>query len=183
MIKTIKKQRLLLTIVVALVLPGAVLAETAITINYGTVTAVSTIEEQSKHAGGAVAGGLLGAAFAGPRRHGLKIATSAAAGAAIQGAATGGTVQQYNITLVTGGTELISTEQVDIRVDDCVAVEQGEHTNLRRVGSAYCDGTHEGDPPKQQQDAAGNCDAAKDELAQADTDDEVDIAVEKVRVL
>jgi len=56
-------------------------------------------------------------------------------------------------------------------------------SNLRRVGSAYCDETHDGDPPKQQQDAAGNCDAAKDELAQADTDDEVDIAVTKVRVL
>jgi outer membrane lipoprotein SlyB len=183
MINFINRPRLFLTVAVGLVLPGTVFAETAVTINYGTVTAASTIKEESKHAGGALAGGLLGAVI-GPSRHrGLRIAASAAAGAAILGSATDGTAQQYTIKLVTGGQELISTEQDDIRVNDCVAVEQGEHTNLRRVGSAFCDGTHDGDPPKHQQDAAGTCDAAKDELAAADSDDDVNIAVKKVRVL
>jgi len=170
--------------VAGVILPCALFAETAVTINYGSVTAVSTIKEESKHAGGAVAGGLLGAALGGRRHRGLKIAASAAAGAAIQGAATGGTAQQYTIELVTGGQELISTEQDDIRVGDCVSVEQGDHTNLRRVGAAFCDGTNDGDPPPQhQQQAAGGCNNAKNELAAADTDDEVDIAVKKVRVL
>jgi len=164
-------------------LHGVLFAETAVTINYGLVQQATVVKEESKHAGGAVVGGLLGAAMAGPRRHGLKIAGSAAAGAAIQGAATGGTVNQYTIELVTGGQETISTEQDDLREGDCVAIEQGDHTNMRRVGKAYCDGTNDGDSPPHQHEAASTCDAAKTELANADTESDVDLAVKKVRVL
>jgi hypothetical protein len=158
-------------------------AQSTVTINYGMVKAATTVAEKSKHAGGAIAGGLIGAALGGPRRRGLKIAASAAAGAAIQGAATKGTLQQYTISLVSGGQEIVSTEQDDLRVGDCVSVEQGDHTNLRRVGQAFCDGTHDGEPTPSQQTASASCDAAKTALAAADTDDEVDIDVKKVRVL
>lgn len=170
-------------VAVALILPGIAVADAAVTINYGTVTSATTTTEESKHAGGALAGGLVGAALGRGRHRGLKIAASAAAGAAIQGAATGGTLNQYSIELVTGGQEIVSTEQDDIRTGDCVAVEQGDHTNLRRVGKAFCDGTNDSPPPAHQQSAASSCDAAKSELGKADTDDEVDIAVKKVRVL
>ena len=74
--------------------PGTALSDTtAVTINYGTVDSVRTVEQKGKHAGGALAGGLLGAALAGPRHRVLKIGATAAAGAAIQGAATSGTSQ------------------------------------------------------------------------------------------
>jgi outer membrane lipoprotein SlyB len=76
----------------------------AVTINYGTVEAVSTVEKDSKHAGGALAGGVLGALI-GPSRHrGLRVVAGTAAGAAVQGAATSGTLQLYTVSLVTGGT-------------------------------------------------------------------------------
>ena len=57
----------------------------AVTINYGTVESVSTVEKDAKHAGGAMAGGMIAAIASGPRHKGLKIATSAAVGAAVQG--------------------------------------------------------------------------------------------------
>jgi outer membrane lipoprotein SlyB len=156
----------------------------AITINYGTVESVSTVEKDSKHAGGVLAGGLVGALI-GPSRHrGLRIAAGAAAGAAVQGAATSGTLQLYTVSLVTGGTVQISTEQTDIREGDCVQVDQGEHANIRRTGTVHCeDGGLPEDPlPHHVQNAQG-CDAAKQELSKAETDDAVDLAIKKVRVL
>lgn len=110
----------------------------AVTINYGVVTSVGTVQKDAKHAGGALAGGMMGALI-GPRRHrGLRIAAGAAAGAAIQGAATSGTLQQYTVDLIGGGTSVVSTEQTDIRIDDCVAVEQGQYANIRRVSGVHC---------------------------------------------
>jgi len=41
-------------------------ADTAISIQYGTVVSSHTVTEASSHAGGAVIGGLLGAAISGP---------------------------------------------------------------------------------------------------------------------
>ena len=156
----------------------------AVTINYGTVESVSTVEKDSKHAGGAMAGGMIAVIASGPRRKGLKIAASAAAGAAIQGAATSGTLQLYSVSLVTGGTVQITTEQTDIREGDCVQVEQGDNANIRRTGSVHCESTASTDnPPAHHTLGAENCNAAKQELTDADTDDEVDRAVTKVRTL
>ena len=156
----------------------------AISIDYGTVESVSTVEKESKHAGGAMAGGMLAAVAAGPKHKGLKIAASAAAGAAIQGAVTGGTVQLYSVSLVTGGTVQITTEQTDIREGDCVQIEQGENANIRRTGSAHCESSASADnPPDHHQQGADQFDAAKQELMDAETDDEVDRAVTKVRTL
>lgn len=95
---------------------GTALSDTmAVTINYGTVESVQTVEQKGKHAGGALAGGVLGALIGGPRHRILRIGVTAAAGAAIQGAATSGTSQLYTVRLVGGGQASITTEQVDIR--------------------------------------------------------------------
>jgi outer membrane lipoprotein SlyB len=155
----------------------------AVTINYGLVTAVGTVQKDAKHAGGALAGGMIGA-LVGPRRHrGLRIAAGAAAGAAVQGAATSGTLQQYTVELVSGGTSVVSTEQTDIRVDDCVSVEQGQYANIRRVSGVHCDGTGPNTPPPHHQKISESCDKAKTELTNANTDDTVEMAMKKVRVL
>ena len=58
----------------------------AVTINYGIVASIGTVQKDSKHAGGALAGGMIGALIE-PRRHrGLRMVAGAAAGAATQGA-------------------------------------------------------------------------------------------------
>ncbi|MCZ6516420.1 MAG: hypothetical protein O6763_02915, partial [Gammaproteobacteria bacterium] len=130
------------------------------------------------------AGGMLGALI-GPRRHrGLRVVAGAAAGAAVQGAATSGTLQLYSVSLVTGGTVQITTEQTDIREGDCVQVEQGQNANIRRTGSVHCESSASTDnPPAHHVQGAQGCDAAKQELTDADTDDEVNRAVTKVRTL
>jgi hypothetical protein len=90
---------------------------------------------------------------------------------------------QYTVELVGGGTSVVSTEQTDIRIDDCVAVEQGQHANIRRVGGTFCDGTGPSEPPEHHQQISESCDKAKTELVNAETDDTVEMAMKKVRVL
>ena len=162
------------------------MAASALTINYGTVTSVQTVEKEASHAGGALAGGLLAATLAGPRHRGLKIATSAAAGAAIQGAATSGATTQITVKLVEGGQVNITTEQQDFREGDCVMVEQGEHANIRRASSYHCEEGEKkkkSEPTKNHTTMANYCQQAKSELAKAETDEAIEKAVKKVRVL
>jgi hypothetical protein len=45
----------------------------------------------------------------------------------------------YTIGLVGGGTTKTITETGDIRVGDCVSLEQGATANVRRVSSAFCE--------------------------------------------
>jgi outer membrane lipoprotein SlyB len=164
--------------------PGIALSDTtAIAINYGTVESVRTVEQKGKHAGGALAGGLLGAALAGPRHRILKIGATTAAGAAIQGAATSGTSQLYTVRLIGGGQASITTEQVDIREGDCVSVESGDYANIRRVSSIHCEAKSKSNPPEHHVTGASDCQSAKNELTKAQTDDAVELAVKKVRVL
>ena len=175
--------RVMASLLMLTVFPVAQSAAQTVTINYGIVTSVGTVQKDARHAGGAVTGGLIGALI-GPRRHrGARVVAGAAVGAAVQGASTSGTLQQYSVELVSGGTSIVSTEQTDIRSGDCVAVEQGQYANIRRVGTVHCDGTGPAKPPEQHVAISESCDKAKTELANAETDDSVNLAVTKVRVL
>lgn len=162
------------------------IAASAVTINYGTVKSVTTVEKDASHAGGAMAGGLLGAALAGPRHRVLKIGATAAAGAAIQGAATSGSSTQITVKLVEGGQVNITTEQQDFREGDCVIVEQGDHANIRRASSYHCEQgekTKKSDPTVQHKASADYCQKAKSQLAEAESDEAIENAVKKVRIL
>jgi outer membrane lipoprotein SlyB len=155
----------------------------AVTINYGIVTSIGTVQKDSKHAGGALAGGMIGALI-GPRRHrGLRMVAGAAAGAAIQGATTSGMLQQYTVDLAGGGSAVVTTEQADIRLDDCVSVEQGQYANIRRVSAIHCDGSGFGSAPEHHVSISNYCDSAKAELTNAETDDQIEFAMKKVRTL
>lgn len=179
-----KKAKYLLVSVIFFLGAVSVSADSAVKIYYGTITDVQVINKDAKHAGGALAGGAMAALLAGPRHKGLKVATSAAAGAAIQGAATSGTLQQYTVKLLDGGEVKVSTEQDEIRLGDCVAVERGDHVNIRRVSNIHCEAEAKPEnTPEHHQAAANNCQKAKNELIAAQTDDEVNLAVQKVRIL
>jgi len=159
------------------------IAATAITINYGVVESAVTTTEKSSHAGGALAGGLMGALI-GPKRHrGLRVVAGAGIGAAVQGSATGGEVQQYSVKLNSGGQTIISTELQDIRTGDCVSIEQGDSANIRRVSSYHCETKNTTSVPEHHTSAASNCEIAKNELAKAETDDAITNAAKKVRIL
>ena len=157
-------------------------AASAVQIDYGVVESVGTTTKDAKHAGGALAGGLIGGLI-GPKRHqGLRVVAGAGIGAAVQGSATSGTLQQYSVKLNSGSQVIISTEQQDIRSGDCVSVEQGEHANIRRVSSYQCETKNKSAEPHHVS-SADNCQLAKDELNKADTDQAITNAAKKVRVL
>ena len=177
-------KKISMTIVVTLILASSTIAnaDSIASVNYGTVQSVATTTEESSHAGGAVAGGLIGGLI-GPKRHrGLRVVTGAVAGGAIQGSATGGTAQKYTVMLNNGVEEAITTEQTDIRTGDCVSIEVGDHANIRRVSSYHCE-TKSTTVVKHHQEDADSCQMAKTELVKADTDDEIDNATKKVRIL
>jgi hypothetical protein len=87
------------------------------------------------------------------------------------------------VRLVGGGHASVTTEQVDIREGDCVSVETGDHANIRRVSSCHCEVKSKSKPPAHHVSGASDCQSAKNELKKAQTDDAVELAVKKVRVL
>jgi hypothetical protein len=68
----------------------------------------------------------------------------------------------------------------DLLVGDCVIVEQGKYANIRLVSSINCAVDQQ---PEHHKQAAGNCQKAKNELAEAKTDKAIENAVIKVRTL
>jgi hypothetical protein len=162
-------------------IPVTSLYAQSVTIQYGTVQSSVTISKGSKRAGGALAGGVIGAMI-GPRRHrGLRAVAGAGIGAAVQGSATSGTQQKYTVSLNSGGTTIINTEQNDIRTGDCVSIEQGSYANIRRTSSVHCETKTQ--VPQHHKSISSDCQKAKHELSNAQTDDAVTLAAKKVRIL
>jgi outer membrane lipoprotein SlyB len=155
-------------------------AGSSISLEYGTVSAVSEVHAEKKHAGGALIGGIAGAAIADDHR-GLGALAGGLIGGGIQGHHSGKKMlQQYSVEMNKGGVVVINTELHDIAVGDCVMVEQGKYANIRRVSSVNCQVDQQ---PQHHKDAASNCEKAKDELVAANTDEELKMAVTKVRTL
>lgn len=75
---------------------------------------------------------------------------------------------------------VIDTEQTDIVASDCVVVEQGQYANIRRVSSINYAVDQQ---PEHHKTAADNYQKAKNELADAKTDQAVENAIIKVRTL
>ncbi len=162
----------------------------SVTIQHGRVVELKEVKEDSKAGKGAMVGGTIGL-LAGKNSSGKKRRTRAAAGAVIGGAAgkaaSSGTVMHYTVQTVGGATIIIVSDQMEIRKDDCVVVEEsGGKANIRRVSEVMCD-------PKSQEvvnelqeefvEEAMECLGAKDELLAADTDAQFDRAVRKVEIL
>lgn len=179
-IKSLITKFLIISAAMTCLLSTSLYAE-SVTIQYGTVESAQTIAKDAKHAGDAVAGGVLGALI-GPSRHrGIRALAGAGIGAAVQGSATSGQQQKYTVGLVNGGTTIITTEQQDIRVGDCVSIEQGKYSNIRRISSVHCEVKTQ--IPQHHKSIASDCEKAKHELSNAETDEAVTLAGKKVRIL
>ncbi|WP_242344474.1 hypothetical protein [Anaeromyxobacter terrae] len=163
---------------------------TAIAVEHGTITAVERVARPSNAPAGAMVGGLIGLVASG--HHPAEKLAGMIAGAFIGGAVTAASESAlpswiHTVTLLDGRAVQVVTEQADLRPGDCVQVETGRFTNLRRVSGALCEPA----PPEpddaalaqRAQEDAGRCSAAKEELLRARTREEVDVAVRKVRVL
>ncbi len=83
----------------------------------------------------------------------------------------------------------IVTEQTEIRIDDCVIVEEsGGRANIRRTALSACDVApqpimNEPDIQAELQEEAAECTAAKDQLLNAETDEQMEFAVRKIQIL
>jgi outer membrane lipoprotein SlyB len=173
----------ILLVVSTMVLAGNVaLAQQAgqsVVLQYGTVEGVKTVPDDGKRAAGTAVGGLAGGIIAKDHR-GLGMLAGGLIGGRIEKHHTAGTLDQYTVRLKTGATLVVNSDQNDLIVGDCVVVEQGQYTNVRRVSSINC---HVDQTPAHHVSAANNCQLAKDELNSAKTDKEIESAVIKVRTL
>jgi outer membrane lipoprotein SlyB len=178
-----------------LAMSPAFAGEQQIKIYYGLVSAHRPVSVEDNTTTVALIGGLIGvAAFQG---FSGSLAGDAIAGGAF-GAGSGTALEkwgqsrvsgiQYDVTLVDGGSLQIVTDQEDIDIGDCVAVEADEeHANLRRVSTVHCapanaDWHDEGVHANAMKSAA-DCREAKRALLSADSAEEIEAAAKRAQAL
>jgi outer membrane lipoprotein SlyB len=158
-------------------------------VQFGTVTNVEQVNLQSDVPAGALIGGTLGLMTGAgrgnaPRNAIVGAALGAGATAAIQGNRTG---IAYTVRMLDGSTIRIISDQSEIHVGDCVAIERAADTNnIRREHPSFCAAQNQQavQAVQQQTDAAAqHCLAAKEELVRATTPEEVSLATAKVNLL
>jgi len=161
----------------------------ATSVQFGTVTNVEQVNLTSDVPAGALIGGTLGLIAGGggrnaPRNAILGAAVGAGATAVAQGNRTG---IAYTVRLLNGSTIRIISDQSEIRVGDCVAIERaGETNNIRREHPSFCASQNQQALQAiqpQVQAIAAQCEAAKDELVSATTPEAVELATTKVNLL
>ncbi len=163
------------------------------TIRYGTVVSMQSVELKSGNAGkGALVGGAFGAAMtkgsksASKRRRNAAIGAVVGAGVAASKRTTG---RSYSVRTNEGTVMQIVTEQTAILVGDCVIVEEaGGRANIRRTALSACDVASQSlmnspDIRAELQEEAAECSAAKDGLVNAETDEQMELAVRKIQIL
>ena len=114
------------------------------TIRYGTVVRMQTVALNNADAlKGALVGGAFGAALTKSSKGSSRRRRNAAIGAVIgtaAGAANRKTGRRYAVRTNDGTVMQIVTEQTEIRIDDCVIVEEaGGSANIRRTALSACD--------------------------------------------
>jgi outer membrane lipoprotein SlyB len=170
----------------AVLVAGEAIAQTTVT--YGRITAVRQvdIQNQGANAAGTIVGGALGVASgSGQSRsnRALRGVGGAAVGSRLAGAAGSSTGFEY--TILIGGTNTIRmvTEQAGLRVGDCVSVERGTLNNIRLADDARCNAPANTPVPASATAEANACATAKDQLLNAATDAEFDLAERRMRLL
>jgi hypothetical protein len=146
--------------------------------------------------GNAIAGALVGGAFGAALTRSSKSSgrrdRNTAIGAVIGGAAAASKTRPgrvYSVMINEGTMIQIATEQTEIRIDDCVFVEEaGGTANIRRAPATACEPESRevmNDPAivEEMREEASECAAAKQELINADSDEGLDRAARKVKLL
>ncbi len=163
------------------------------TVRTGTVSAMRSVDLNDSNAiGGALVGGAFGAALTRSSKSSSRRNRNAAIGAVLGGAAAASKTRPgrvYTISTNEGTMIQIATEQTELRIDDCVYVEEsGGTANIRRAPATVCEPESaevlaDADIVAELVEEADECAAAKQELVDADDDAAVDRAVRKVKIL
>ena len=164
----------------------------AVRVSYGTVESVTPVRlSPTGEIAGGVMGGLLGLALTAGHSGGSMLL--AGAGGALAGGLLGNELQggdtanQFTIERTDGSTIQVTTEQRDLRVGDCVSIEQGRHTNLRRTAPQLCEpgGALAADTrvSLEAQNDAQVCDDAKEDLLGTQGEAAIKAAAARVQAL
>ena len=164
----------------------------SMTIQTGVVIAAHAVNLQSAAGRGAAMGGVVGLATTSSNRSTSRrirnTAIGAGTGALIARGAEGNLVgMQYTIETAPGAQIVVVTDQTQVRVGDCVTVEQaGSGTaNVGRVSEGLCVAALAGgiaeDLNANTQYAADMCLNAKQRLMEAETDEAFDVAMRRVK--
>ncbi len=141
---------------------------------------------------GALVGGAIGLA-AGSGKSGKTKRKRAAIGVGV-GAIAGSakkkpTGMKYSVRTADGTIVQIVTDQTQVRLGDCVAVEEsGGKANIRRISDTACQPESAqilNDPAikEELQEEAAECAAAKEAVLAAETDEAIDRAMRKMSIL
>jgi outer membrane lipoprotein SlyB len=163
------------------------------TIRYGTVVGKQNVDLNDGNAmKGALVGGAIGSAMSRKSSSSSKRRTSRAIGAVV-GAGVAASKKKkgrrYSVRTNEGTVIQIATEQTEIQVDDCVIIEEsGGRANIRRTALAACDPGSQSlmqgaEIQAELQEEAAECSAAKDGLVNAETDEQMELAVRKIQIL
>lgn len=161
-------------------------------ISIGVVTHTERVNLQSEAAKSALVGGIVGYHTTSSKKSSSRKWRNATIGAAAMGGARragegdlSGTL--YTVELGDGSLMKIVSDQSEIRPGDCVTVEEvKDNANVRRVDPAMCQpAAREIIPDVQEEleEEADECYTAKQELLAADSDEAVERAVLKVKLL
>ncbi len=163
------------------------------TIRAGEITGMRTVDLNDGNAvGGALVGGAFGAALSGSSTSSRRRNRNAAIGAILGGAAASSQRSEgriYTVTTNDGTMMQVATEQKEMRIGDCVFVEEsGGKTNIRRAPATACEPESreilkEKDVEAELQGDAALCFNARQQLADADDDATFDRAVRRVKLL
>ncbi len=177
-----------------LLLAGVASAQRAgqsMSIQTGIVIATQAVNLQSAAGRGAVVGGIVGYATTSSRQSSSRRARNTAIGAGTgaliarraQGSLDG---MQYTIETGPGSRIVVVTDQTQIRVGDCVNVEQaGSGTaNVRRVSESLCEARFDNQVDEELQAymarEADTCLQAKERMMEAESDEAFEIALRRV---
>ena len=162
-------------------------------IRHGTVVGLKTVDLNNADAlKGALVGGSFGAALTRSSKGSSRRERNAIIGAvlgAAAGAASRKTGRLYSVRINEGTVLQIVTEQTEIRINDCVIVEEaGGRANIRRTALSACEVASESlmnepDIQAELQEEAAECNVAKEQLINAETDEQMEIAVRKIQIL
>jgi len=166
----------------------------SMSIQTGVVIAAQAVNLQSAAGRGAAIGGVVGLAATSSNRSTSRrlrnTAIGAGTGALIARGAQGNLDgMQYTIETGPGSQIVVVTDQTQVRIGDCVNVEQasGGTANVRRVAESLCEAAFSNsvdeDLHAYMQYEADMCQNAKERLMEAETDEAFEVAMRRVSFL
>jgi len=178
-------------------IPAAVEAQSRV--QYGRITnvAATTVDSSTSQNVGTLVGGGIGLATGGGQSGSNRALRTIGGAAAGRGVGTlAGRSQAFEYTVLIGGTTTtrIISDQAGKRVGDCVAIEQGQFSNIRLVPDARCTppapratapatAPAAVAPAPAEMKAASACEQAKQQLLNAETDEAFSLAERRMRLL